>query len=185
MRRKKRFSVRESRSQCKSAAVSADSFAATRCAAPLKRAATDWYYHIGKGTRLLISLSFCRRGKEKKKRESGKSGRPFFLFLFKRLSSYFDSPFRSSFRCDSPSPFLRSPIHYPSRFFFTRFSHPFFHLGLIRFSSTKISILFGRGIDTSSSSSRFSPQTARNPLSSHNIYFSISFVLLVFAHWAV
>lgn len=68
MRQKKRFSIRESRSQCKSAAVSADSFAATRCAAPLKRAATDWYYHIGKGTRLLISLSFCRRGKKKERK---------------------------------------------------------------------------------------------------------------------
>lgn len=41
--------------------------AVTPKAAPLKRATTDWYYHIGKGTRLLISLSFCRRGRGKKK----------------------------------------------------------------------------------------------------------------------
>lgn len=115
-----------SSSRCKSAAVSTDSFAATRCAAPLKRATTDWYYHIGKGTRLLISLSFCHCGREKKEK-----GRTIGLFLcpsaigvsllttilhFDRL--FGATPFRSVFSLS-----LSNPRYIPLRFLFPRASH--------------------------------------------------------------
>lgn len=86
--------------------VSTDSFAATRCAAPLKRATTDWYYHIGKGTRLLISLSFCRRGREKKREREKTIG--LSLSVLPQQASRFLPRFSTS----TAFPELRLSVHF-------------------------------------------------------------------------
>lgn len=119
-----------------------------------------------------------RKRKKKRKENSG-----LFLPSSATTASRFLPRFSTStaFPEYSLRPFFNHlPIHYiythPLCFFFPRVSCPFFHLGLIRFSSTKISILFGLGIDTSSSSPPDFPCKQRN-LPPPTCRFSVSFVV--------
>ena len=122
----------------------------------MKRAKTNWNYCIGECTGLLISVPFKGGGGrgEKRSPKGFQIARfaQFLLFqsclwktisilfsLFLSLSLFFSSLLETHRKLSSPP--------FPSRA--SRF---------IRFSSAKISILFGRGIDTFSSSSPDIPE---------------------------
>lgn len=150
----------------KSTTVSADSFAATRCtAAPVKRAATDWHYHIGRGTRLLLSLSCRQREERRRKGEERTIGRLVCLSLI-RLSRFLP---RSSTFDQLPRtillPLLRSPIYNTVLPLSSEcFSHVPFSIS--RSSDSRPRELQSRSAETSTPTSTLLPIFLREPLTS-------------------